>query len=63
MVVLLYLLLIGGLQHVVVATCASACGILLMDALTFLICNKINNFDIRRDAIRHKWAGEKVFGP
>ena len=56
-------LLKGGLQHVVVATCASACGILLLDALTFLICNKIKNFDIRRDAIRHKWAGEKVFGP
>ena len=56
-------LLKGGLQHVVVAMCASACGILLMDALTFLICNKINNFAIRRDAIRHKWAGEKVFGP
>ena len=41
-------LLKGGLQHVVVAMCASACGILLMDALTFLICNKINNFRLRK---------------
>ena len=56
-------LLKGGLQHVVGATCASACGILLMDALTFLICNKIKHFTARRDAIRQKWTGEKVFGP
>lgn len=28
-----------------------------------LICNKTEQFAIRRDAIKHKWQGEKVFGP
>lgn len=56
-------LLIGSAQSTIITICATACGLLLVDALAFLICNKTEQFAIRRDAIKHKWQGEKVFGP
>ena len=77
MTILFYLLLIGGLltlfaaltlligspQSLVATACAIALGLLMIDAVTFLICNKTQLFAIRRDTIKHKWQGEKVFGP
>lgn len=56
-------LLIGSAQPTIVWICATACVLLLVDALTFLISNKTHLFAIRRDAIKHKWQSEKVFGP
>lgn len=56
-------LLIGSAQSTIITICATACGLLLVDALAFLICNKTEQFAIRRDALKHKWQGEKVFGP
>ena len=35
----------------------------MIDTIDFLIFNKTQQFAIRRDAIMHKWQGEKVFGP
>lgn len=56
-------LLIGSAQPTIVGICATACVLLLVDALAFLISNKTQLFAIRRDAIKHKWQSEKVFGP
>ena len=56
-------LLIGSPQSLVATVCAIAVGLLVIDAISFLICNKTQLFAIRRDAIKHKWQGEKVFGP
>ena len=55
--------LIGSPQSLVATVCAIAVGLLVIDAISFLICNKTQLFAIRRDAIKHKWQGEKVFGP
>ena len=56
--------LLNGLPKSLVATvCAIAVGLLMIDTIAFLICNKTQQFAIRRDAIKHKWQGEKVFGP
>lgn len=58
------LALLISLPKTLVATiCAIAVGLLMIDAIAFLICNKTQQFSIRRDAIKHKWQGEKVFGP
>ena len=56
-------LLIGLPKSLVATVCAIAVGLLMIDAIAFLICNKTQQFAIRRDAIKHKWQGEKVFGP
>lgn len=40
-----------------------ACLLLISDALAFVILNRTQHFSMRRDAIKHKWKGEKVFGP
>ena len=56
-------MLAGNLQGVINVTCGLAALLLLLDALSFVILNKIQKFTIRRDAIMHKWKGEKVFGP
>ena len=56
-------LLIGLPKSLVATICAIAVGLLMIDAIAFLICNKTQQFAIRRDAIKHKWQGEKVFGP
>ena len=56
-------LLIGSPQPLVATVCAIAVGLLMIDTIAFLICNKTQQFAIRRDAIKHKWQGEKVFGP
>ena len=53
----------GSHQRVVVIACALAGILLLSDAIAFLILNRVMHFSIRRDAIMHKWKGEKVFGP
>ena len=50
-------------KSLVATICAIAVGLLMIDAISFLICNKTQQFAIRRDAIKHKWQGEKVFGP
>jgi hypothetical protein len=36
---------------------------LAVDALAFAVLNRTRQFALRRDAIRLKWKGEKVFGP
>lgn len=56
-------MLIGSPKSLVATVCAIAVGLLMIDAIAFLICNKTQQFAIRRDAIKHKWQGEKVFGP
>ena len=56
-------LLIGLPKSLVATVCAIAVGLLMIDTIAFLICNKTQQFAIRRDAIKHKWQGEKVFGP
>ena len=56
-------LLIGLPKSLVTTVCAIAVGLLMIDTIAFLICNKTQQFAIRRDAIKHKWQGEKVFGP
>ena len=56
-------LLIGSPKSLVATVCAIAVGLLMIDTIAFLICNKTQQFAIRRDAIKHKWQGEKVFGP
>ncbi len=53
----------GYPESTITAICATACGLLFVDALAFLISNKTQLFAIRRDAIKHKWQSEKVFGP
>ena len=50
-------------KSLVATVCAIAVGLLMIDTIAFLICNKTQLFAIRRDAIKHKWQGEKVFGP
>ena len=55
--------LIGLPKSLVATVCAIAVGLLMIDTIAFLICNKNQQFAIRRDAIKHKWQGEKVFGP
>lgn len=50
-------------KSLVATVCAIAVGLLMIDTIAFLICNKTQQFAIRRDAIKHKWQGEKVFGP
>ena len=50
-------------KSLVATVCAIAVGLLMIDTIAFLICNKTQQFAIRRDAIKHKWLGEKVFGP
>ena len=55
--------LTGGCQTIITISCALACLILSIDAICYIICNRIYHFTIRRDAIRKKWDGEKVFGP
>ena len=56
-------MLAGNHHGVITATCGLAALFLLTDALSFVILNKTQKFTIRRDAIMHKWKGEKVFGP
>ena len=56
-------LLIGLPKSLVATVCAIAVGLLMIDTIAFLICNKTEQFAIRRDAIKHKWQAEKVFGP
>lgn len=55
--------LIGLPKSLVATVYAIAVGLLMIDTIAFLICNKTQQFAIRRDAIKHKWQGEKVFGP
>ena len=50
-------------KSLVATVYAIAVGLLMIDTIAFLICNKTQQFAIRRDAIKHKWQGEKVFGP
>lgn len=45
------------------ATSIIAGLLLTSDAIAFLILNRTRMFTRRRDAIKHKWQGEKVFGP
>ena len=56
-------MLAGNHHGVITVTCGLAALLLLSDALSFVILNKTHQFSIRRDAIMHKWKGEKVFGP
>ena len=45
------------------ALCAVSCVLLAADAIAFAVLNRTRQFTQRRDAIRMKWKGEKVFGP
>ena len=56
-------LLVGNNQNSVAFICVAACALILLDAVIYLICNHIKAFAVRRDAIKRKWKGEKVFGP
>lgn len=56
-------LLVGNYQNSVAFICVVACALLLIDAVIYLICSHIMGFAARRDAIKRKWQGEKVFGP
>ena len=56
-------LLKGDCQPLTNVACAIAGALLVVDAVVFIVLNKVKQFAVRRDAIRHKWAGEKVFGP
>lgn len=42
---------------------ASACLLLLTDAVIYLVNNLKHNLSARRDEIQRKWKSEKVFGP
>ena len=56
-------LLKGDCQPIINIACAIAAVILVGDAATFLILDRIKQFTLRRDAIVSKWKSEKVFGP
>ena len=56
-------LLVENNQNSVVFICIVAWALLLIDAVIYLICSHIKRFAARRDAIKRKWQGEKVFGP
>lgn len=56
-------LLVGNNQNSVAFICVAACALILIDAVIYLICSHIKSFAARRDAIKRKWKGEKVFGP
>ena len=56
-------LLVGNNQNSVAFICVVACALLLIDAVIYLICSHNMGFAARRDAIKRKWQGEKVFGP
>lgn len=56
-------LLNGDCQPIINITCAVAAVILVGDAATFLILDRIKQFTLRRNAIVTKWKSEKVFGP
>ena len=53
----------GDCQTAVLVLCSVSCGLLAADALAFAVLNRTRQFALRRDAIRLKWKGEKVFGP
>ena len=53
----------GDMQNMIHIVCCTATIMLILDALSFVILDKVMHFAIRRDAIMHKWKGEKVFGP
>ena len=53
----------GDCQVAVLVLCSVSCGLLAADALAFAVLNRTRRFALRRDAIRLKWKGEKVFGP
>jgi hypothetical protein len=53
----------GDCQVAVLVLCSVSCGLLAADALAFAVLNRTRQFALRRDAIRLKWKGEKVFGP
>ena len=56
-------LLVGNNQNSAAFICVVGCALLLIDAVIYLICSHIKGFAARRDAIKRKWQGEKVFGP
>ena len=56
-------LLKGDCQPLINVVCAIAGALLVVDAVVFVVHNKIKQFAVRRDAIVWKWKGEKVFGP
>lgn len=56
-------LLVGNNQNSVAFIYVAACALILIDAVIYLICSHIKSFAARRDAIKRKWKGEKVFGP
>lgn len=56
-------LLKGDCQTLINVTCAIAGAFLAVDAVVFVVLNKVKQFAVRRDAIMWKWKGEKVFGP
>ena len=53
----------GDCHKAVVVLCAVSCVLLAADAIAFAVLNRTRQFALRRDAIRMKWKGEKVFGP
>lgn len=53
----------GHCHKAVMALCAVSCVLLAADAIAFAVLNRTRQFALRRDAIRMKWKGEKVFGP
>ena len=64
LVMLLAIALLKGDCHPMInMVCTAAAILLIADATTFLILNRIKQFAMRRDAIKAKWKSEKVFGP
>lgn len=53
----------GGLQDMIRIFCFAAASMLILDAVCFIILDRMMHFATRRDAIMQKWKGEKVFGP
>lgn len=56
-------LLKGDCLPFINVACAIAGALLVVDAVVFIVLNKVKQFAVRRDAIMWKWKGEKVFGP
>ena len=56
-------LLKGDCQPLINVACAIAGALLAVDAVVFIVLNKVKQFAVRRDAIMWKWKSEKVFGP
>ena len=55
-------LLKGDCQPLINVACAIAGALLVVDAVVFIVLNKVKQFTVCRDAIMWKWKGEKVFG-